>query len=97
MNATSLTEGLPGADLVHAGLSDLAGGRNTIAACLVRIARTRLSRAGLTLNGENQSEAELDLYRLLMAQGGDAYGRYNALIRELVSFERALDARRARR
>ena len=97
MNAISLTEGLPGADLVHAGLSDLARGRHTIAACLVRIARTRLSRAGLALNVENRSDAELVLYRLLMAQGGDAYGRYNALLRELVSFERALDARQARR
>ena len=96
MNATSLTEGLPGADFVHAGLSDLAAGRHSVAACLVRIARTRLSRAGLTLKGENHSEPELDLYRLLVAQGGDAYGRYNALLRELISFERALDARRAR-
>jgi hypothetical protein len=30
----------------------------------------------------------------LRGQSGDAYSRYNALIRELVSFEYALDHRR---
>jgi len=35
----------------------------------------------------------LQLYRLLRQQGGDAYSRYNALLRELVSFESALDHR----
>jgi hypothetical protein len=40
-----------------------------------------------------QEEVELQLYRLLRREGGDAYSRYNALIRELVSFESALDQR----
>lgn len=31
--------------------------------------------------------------RLLQAQGGDAYSRYNALMRELASFEAARDGR----
>lgn len=35
--------------------------------------------------------AELDLYELLGQEEGDPYSRYNALLRELVSFERALD------
>ncbi len=39
-------------------------------------------------------EPELHLYRLLRGQSGDAYSRYNALMRELVSFESALDHRR---
>jgi hypothetical protein len=39
------------------------------------------------------SEPELQLYDLLKREGGDAYSRYNALVRELVSFENALDRR----
>ncbi|MCX6930149.1 MAG: hypothetical protein NT154_44095 [Verrucomicrobia bacterium] len=39
------------------------------------------------------TEPERQLYRLLRQEGGDAYSRYNALIRELVSFEQALDRR----
>jgi hypothetical protein len=35
-------------------------------------------------------EAELVLYDLLKKEGHNAYGRYNSLIRELVSFGRAL-------
>ncbi len=38
-------------------------------------------------------EPERQLYRLLLAQGGDAYSRYNSLLRELDSFHRALDLR----
>ena len=38
-------------------------------------------------------EPELQLYELLKREGGDAYSRYNALVRELVSFENALDRR----
>jgi hypothetical protein len=38
-------------------------------------------------------EPELELYRLLRREGGDAYSRYNALLRELISFEQALDHR----
>ena len=42
-------------------------------------------------------EPERQLYRLLREEGGDAYSRYNALIRELVSFEQALDRRQSRK
>jgi len=38
-------------------------------------------------------EAELDLYHLLSHEGSQAHSRYNALIRELISFEHALDHR----
>jgi len=41
-------------------------------------------------------EAELVLYRLLRAEGGDSYSRYNSLLRELVSFEQALDRRQTK-
>ncbi len=33
------------------------------------------------------------MWSLLRRQGGDAYSRYGALLRELVSFEQALDRR----
>jgi hypothetical protein len=89
---------LPGEALVKAGLADLQANRCTIASCLVEIARSRLSRAGLLLDsvGQAQLEPELRLYRLLRKEGGDAYSRYNALVRELVSFAQALETRKRR-
>ena len=87
--------GLPGEKLVRQGLADFQSGRCTIPACLVRIARPRLSRAGLmpqSVSGQI-SKPELQLYALLKQDSGDAYSRYNALLRELVSFENALDRR----
>ena len=59
------------------------------------IARSRLARAGLIQDvvAPAPVEPELQLYRLLRLEGGDAYSRYNALLRELVSFESALDHR----
>ncbi len=95
MKTDDLIGGLPGENLVRQGLADFQAGRCTIAACLVRIARSRLSRAGLvpqSVPGQF-SEPELQLYALLKREGGDAYSRYNALLRELVSFENALDRR----
>ncbi len=86
---------LPGEALVRDGLSDLAAGRRTAAACLVEIGRTRLTRAGIAVpDSPGGGEFELQLYALLRREGGDAYSRYNALLRELVSFENATDARR---
>lgn len=77
------------------GLADFQSGSCTIPACLVGIARSRLTRAGLIEAGSAPApvEPELQLYRLLRLEGGDAYSRYNALVRELVSFEAALDCR----
>jgi hypothetical protein len=86
---------LPGEQLVRQGLADFASGRCSVPACLVRIARPRLSRAGLMPPGvpDQHSEPELQLYDLLQQEAGDAYSRYNALLRELLSFENALDRR----
>ncbi len=62
-----------------------------------KLARQGLAdfRAGLMpVRAPDESfEAELELYRLLKREPGDAYSRYNALIRELTSFENALDGR----
>jgi len=95
MNTDDLISGLPGEKLVRQGLADFQAELCTIPACLVRIARPRLSRAGLmpqSVPGQF-SEPELQLYGLLKLENGDAYSRYNALLRELVSFENALDRR----
>ena len=84
MNTDDLMSGLPGEELVRQGLADFQAGLHTIPSCLVRIARTRLSRSGLmppSVPGQF-SEYELQLYGLLKVEGGDAYSRYNALLRE---------------
>ena len=98
MKANDLIAGLPGETIVRQGLGDLRSGNRSIAACLVSIARPRLDRAGLMERNafELVPEPELELYRLLREEGGDAYSRYNSLVRELVSFEQALDHRLSR-
>ena len=95
MKTDDLLSGLPGETLVRKGLADLKSGRHTTAACLAAIARNRLIASGAVADGElgTLSEPERQLYRLLRREGGDAYSRYNSLLRELVSFEMALDRR----
>ncbi|MDQ3198338.1 MAG: hypothetical protein M3Q46_03975 [Verrucomicrobiota bacterium] len=89
----------PGGALVERGLRDLQSGLETIPACLVRITRDRFVRADLlpeSCSGPGAIEPERQLYRLLLAEGGDAYSRYNSLLRELDSFHRALELRNRR-
>jgi len=84
------TAGLPGGDLIAAGLADLAQGRETAAALLVSIGAPRLRRGGMSVPSP-LSDPEHRLYALLRREGEDsAHSRYNALLRRLVSFERAL-------
>ena len=81
---------LPGGDLVAAGIKDLAKGRATVAALLVSIGAPRLRSGGLAIP-KAAADPEHRLYALLRRWGSDsAHSRYNALIRRLVSFERAL-------
>ena len=90
---------LPGEDLVRQGLGDLAAGRPTAEALLVAIGAPRLRRLGIALPpvAELPPSPERALYRLLeAARPRGAHSRYNALVRRLVSFERALEQRRAR-
>lgn len=84
---------LPGNVIVRQGLRDLANGVGSVPAALVQIARGRFLQAGLWPVGDlpEKPDAELRLYRLLRAERGDAYSRYNAFLRELVSFELALE------
>ena len=83
---------LPGNDLIEAGLRDLRNGHETIEALLVAIGAPRLRRLGLELPKILPSEPEHRLYELLALDGSDsAHSRYNALIRRLVSYERAAE------
>ncbi|MCB1224652.1 MAG: hypothetical protein KDK99_02465 [Verrucomicrobiales bacterium] len=90
---------LPGADLIREGLSDLANRRETQASCLVQIGSSKMRRCGIdvSVSDEDALTADHRLYGLLArAHGRDAHRRYNALLSELVSFERALVSRWAR-
>jgi hypothetical protein len=83
---------LPGHELILRGLADLESGRVTAEALLVAIGAERLRRAGIDVPGTLPSDPEHRLYALLAADDSDAaHSRYNALIRQLVSFERAAE------
>jgi hypothetical protein len=85
-------ESLPGGDLIREGLDDLAAGRSSPAALLVAIGAPRLRRAGLPVPLFSLAHPEHRLYELLARDHADsAHARYNALIRRLVSFERACE------
>jgi hypothetical protein len=83
---------LPGGDLVREGLDDLRSGRETVSALLVAIGAPRLRRLGVAVP-ETVEDPERRLYELLARTEGDAaHSRFNALIRRLVSFERAAES-----
>ena len=83
---------LPGEDIVVEGLADLRRGVESVPALLVSIGAPRLRRLGLGVPA-GIDEPERRLYALLAEVHGDAaHGRYNALVRRLVSFERATAA-----
>ena len=97
---SALFEDLPGWEIVGAGLRDAAAGVESVESLLVEIAGPRLREHGLLAAPFPAAalDAEIRLYRLLArTHGDDAHGRYNALLRCLVSFERALDATAATR
>ncbi|MFQ5890975.1 MAG: hypothetical protein ACE5JR_13165 [Gemmatimonadota bacterium] len=82
---------LPGGDLIRAGLEDLARGEESIPALLVSIGAARIERLGRAVRNPIAG-AERLLYERLRATDPDAaHSRYNALIRRLVSYERAAE------
>ena len=82
-------DGLPGADLIEAGMADLEVGRETIPALLVSIGAPRLSLLGLVVRRAFE-RPEHRLYEQLAAEDPDsAHARYNGYLNRLVSFERA--------
>jgi hypothetical protein len=78
--------GLPGGESVDAGLADLAAGRVSAASLAVSIAAPRLRREGVPV-GPVLEDPERRLFGLLQDTEGDlAHARYNAWLRQLVSF-----------
>ena len=83
---------LPGGSLVEEGLRDLASGRRTEAGLLVLVGAPRLRGLGVQVPPSTIASPSTPLYALLAAEDPDsAHSRYNALIRRLVSFERAAE------
>ena len=85
------TAPLPGEDLIRQGIDDLGRGITSIPALLVSVGAPRLRRLGLDLPAPIDAP-EHRLYQLLRdADAATAHSRYNALIRRLVSYERAAE------
>jgi hypothetical protein len=82
---------LPGGELVETGLRDLAMGTESAEALLVASFAPRLRRLGVDVPSRTLADPEHRLYRLLAASSPDsAHRRYNALVRRMSSFARAL-------
>jgi hypothetical protein len=85
---------LPAGDLIAAGLDDLRQGLETVPSLLVSIGAPRLRRLGHTVP-TLFADPERRLYaRLAREHPAAAHSRYNALIRRLVSYERAAECER---
>jgi hypothetical protein len=81
----------PGEEIVETGLRDLAAGVVSAEALLVSIGAPRLARLGIDVPSP-YADPEERLYELLAREDSDsAHSRYNALVRRLVSFERAAE------
>jgi hypothetical protein len=88
------TSRFPGADLIEQGLRDLSAARETDAALLVSIGAPRLRRLGIDVP-DAPANPEHRLYvRLAATDPASAHSRYNALVRRLISFERAAECAR---
>jgi hypothetical protein len=86
-----LSGALPGAEVIDSGVRDLEGGFESVEALLVSIGAPRLRALGFVVSDPIASP-ELRLYERLREEDPDgAHSRYNALIRRLVSFERAAE------
>lgn len=86
-----ISDALPGADLIREGFRDLEAGVESVPALLVLIGAPRLRRLGFAV-ADTPYLPEDRLYEKLASSHGDgAHSQYNALIRLLVSFERAAE------
>ena len=84
---------LPGHELVLKGIDDLARGLESDEALLVSIGAPRLRRSGIEVPRPFPSPEHRLYDRIAVREGDSAHSVYNALVRRLVSFERAADAR----
>jgi hypothetical protein len=79
--------GLPGGEIIDAGLAALASGEETIESLLVSIAAPRLKREGVPLPRDIFPDPEIRLYRMLEKSGENlAHARYLAYLRRAQSF-----------
>jgi len=86
--------GLPGGDIVDAGLDDLARREATNESFAVSLAAPRLRREGIPV-GDTLPDPESGLYASLARDNpGLAHARYTAWLRRLVSFADACHAAR---
>jgi hypothetical protein len=94
MTRDTIPNNLPGHELIERGLDDLEKGVESVEALLVLIGSPRLRELGLAapVCEARINPPEHKLYDLLVRKDPDsAYSTYNALIRRLVSFERAAE------
>jgi hypothetical protein len=91
MDAGRASEDLPGADLVRTGLVDLERGVESVEALLVSIGAPRLERLGFPVRLPIAAPEHALFERLRLEDADSAHSRYNALVRRLVSFERAAE------
>jgi hypothetical protein len=88
---------LPGAEVIAAGLRDLAAGAETVPALAVLMTATRLRALGIEVPDAEVQRPSHRLYELLAREDSrTAHGRYNALVRRIVSFARAAEHARER-
>ena len=83
-------DGLPGAELIAKGLTDLARGEETVESLLVCIGGPRLRSLGVEFTSPFENPEHRLYFLLGRTHGDNAHGQYNALVRRLVSYERAL-------
>jgi len=82
----------PGEEIILQGIQDIHSGLETIPAFLVSIGAPRLRRLGLAIPSNILRAPEHRLYEKLRALNPDgSHSQFNALIRRLVSFERAAE------
>jgi hypothetical protein len=93
-----LLSSLPGAEIVLAGIADLAAGTESVNASAVQSASSRLTRAGLTIppTEEDGFSAHRLYMQLADGHGDGAHPRYNAILQRVSSFARAAEIARPR-
>jgi hypothetical protein len=84
------TLGLPGGEIVDAGIAALARGEESVESLLVSLAAPRLKREGVPLPRDVFKDADVRLYRLLeRGDAGLAHSRFLACLRQAESFANA--------
>ncbi len=85
-------DALPGSDFIESGIDDLSRGVESIPSLLVSIGAPRLRRLGLAIPEKLIDSHAHRVYGILSQSDPDsAHSRYNALVRRLVSYERAAE------